>query len=58
MKASERLKRIRQIERTVAKLQKKGWCMESVEHTDDAGQPFRTVVRMTCRPKSRERNLM
>ena len=50
------MKRIRQIERTVAKLQEKGWRMEAVEHTDEDGEPLRTVVRMSCRPKSTERS--
>ncbi len=58
MKASERLSRIREIERTVANLQKKGWCMDAVEHTDEEGEPFRTVVRMSCGPKSQDRNIV
>ncbi len=57
MRANERLRRIREIERTIAKLQEKGWRMEAVEHTDQEDEPFRTVVRMSCRPKSTERNI-
>ncbi len=58
MKASERLTRIRQIERTVARLQKKGWRMEAVEHTDQEDEPFRTVVRMSCTPKSQDKSVL
>ena len=57
MRAKERLKRIRQIERTVAKLQEKGWRMEMVDHTDEDDEPFRTVIRMSCRPKSTDKNI-
>ena len=57
MKAIERIARIEEIERTVAKLQSKGWRMEAVEHTDEEDQPFRTVLRMSCRPKSHDKNI-
>ena len=57
MKAIERIARIEEIERTVAKLQSKGWRMEAVEHTDEEDQPFRTVLRMSCRPKSHDQNI-
>ena len=56
MHSKGRRSRIREIERTVAKLQKKGWRMEAVEHLDEDGEPFRTVVRMSCKPRSTGRN--
>ena len=58
MRAKERMARIREIERTVAKLHTKGWRMESVEHTDEEDQPFRTVIRMSCRPKSHDKSIL
>ena len=58
MRSNERIQRIREIEKTVAKLHEKGWRMEAVEHTDEEGEPFRTVLRMSCRPKSTERNVL
>ena len=58
MRASERLDRIREIERTVAKLQKKGWRMEAIEHVDAEDEPFRTVVHMSCRPKSQDKSIL
>ena len=57
MRANERLARIREIECTVAKLQEKGWRMEAVEHLDEEDQPFRTVIRMSCSPKSHDKSL-
>ena len=49
---------MREIETTVAVLQKKGWRMEAVEHTDESGEPFRTIVRMAVDPKSTERSTL
>ncbi len=56
MKASERLARIREVERVVASLHKKGWRMEAVEHIDEEDEPFRTVVRLSCGPKSQNKS--
>ena len=57
VRATERIQRIREIERTVAKLHEKGWRMESVEHTDEEGEPFRTVMRMSCRPEGTDKSI-
>ena len=57
MKGKERLGRIREIERVFAKLQKKGWRVEAVEHLDMEGEPFRTVMRMSCTPRPKYRRV-
>lgn len=48
MRAAKRLKRIREVEKTVARLLKAGWKLECVEHIDEAGEPLRTVITLTC----------
>ena len=58
MRATERLARIREIESTVAKLQEKGWRIEAVEHIDEVDEPLRTVIRMSCLPKSKHRDIL
>ena len=58
MRSEERQSRIKQIEHTIAKLQKKGWRMEVVEHTDEDGEPFRTVIRMSCTPRPKYRRVI
>ena len=52
MNSEERHERIAQIEKTIAKLQEKGWRMEKVTHTDEDGESFRTIVTLTVDPKS------
>ena len=58
MRSKERIFRIREIERTVAKLQKKGWRMEAVKHTDEEDEPFRTSIHMSCLPKSNHKGIL
>lgn len=48
MNQQERLARIRQVERKVAKLVAKGWRMERIDHTDEDGEPFRTTIQVCC----------
>ena len=57
MHSKERLGRMREIERHVSKLQKKGWRVEAVEHLDMEGEPFRTVIRMSCTPRPKYRRV-
>lgn len=52
MRTSERLGRIEEIEGVVVKLHEKGWNMEEIRHTDEAGEPFRTIIAMACDPRS------
>lgn len=58
MKAIERQNRIRQIERVVATLQKKGWYMEQIQHTDAEDEPFRSSIHLSCTPESTDKSII
>lgn len=46
MNTSDRIKRIREVERAAQRLTASGWTLEAIEYTDEADQPFRTTVRL------------
>lgn len=46
MKKSERIRRIQEVERAAKKLFRKGWRVETVQHTDESGEPFRICLNL------------
>jgi len=44
LNSKDRQHSIREVERHVEKLVRSGWRLEKLEHVDEPGQPFRTVV--------------
>lgn len=52
MNTDDRIHRIRQVEKAMGKLRKKGWRIESVRHEDEEDEPFRSTIRVSVEGES------